>query len=454
MGSKGGGGGSVKMPSGLGQIMKGGSNLLADYSSQLYAAPLGMANWAADIATGGNFVPSTATGPGSNLFHGISAAGYPGFTAGQSGMGTTGGGSAGSSAWGNNSLLGPLLSQAWDAIKNQEANANTVPGMIGSANQAASTADAQSQGLYNTGDWLMNNGVDMVGQGRGILGQGQQMVTDATTGTGLFKSQQAMVDQATKSQQAAITQQLASEGLSGSTMNAQMRGQAAQQGAATAGGLIQGNIAAGQAQEQVGISQEQAGMSQEQVAQNNYNLAQGAQKIALGNRSLAAGEQQALSSELANIASQSSAIQQGMWNESVQGYGVLGQLMNTTLSAYGVSTNVAAVEGNVSAGQASAQNAAASAGSQGFSSLLGGVGSLLGGGGGGGGGLGGLLGGAGAALTGGSGIGGLSGVAGLGSGAGVLGTSVGGALGGIGSAIGGAGSAIVGGIGTVLSFFV
>lgn len=268
----------------------------------------------------------------------------------------------------SDSLLGPFLSQAWNDIGQQQQATGMLPGLMNQTGQLTAAA---------TGDYT------------NMMKKGGSMLDQATTGSGLFPSQQAFVDQATKSQQAAIQQQFASEGLTSSTQNVQMKGEAAQQGAATAGELIQGNISA---------------------AQNQQQIAQASQKIALGGQELSLGEQAALTQELASISQQSSALQGGVWNETMQGYQMVNSLMETAAGAFNYSN-----AGFAQYTQASAQNAAnaiglqqaaAQSSQQGMSSLMGGLGQILGGSGGSGGGL---LGGLGSLF---GGIGGTVGAAG------------------------------------------
>jgi hypothetical protein len=319
---------------------------------------------------------------------------------------------------GAGSELGPFLQNAWDAIQAEGAGATQLSG-------EGTNIYNEGQGLLTSAEGMINQGQGMLGaagsylnEGQSILGQGQGMVNQATTGTGLYPSQQAMVNQAVQSQQAAIQQQMASEGLTSSTQNAQLKGQAAQQGAATAGQLIQGNIAAGQAQENVGISQENVGISQEGVAQQQEQLGLGLGQLAQGFTQLGAATQQAAIGALATMASQSSQMQTNLWTEAMGGYGMVGQFLQTALAGFGASTQALQQYTQASETQQQlqfqAQASAAQASNSGMSSMLGGLGQLLGGGSGGGGGLigslGGLLGGAGGAAA--AGIGGAASAAG------------------------------------------
>jgi hypothetical protein len=261
------------------------------------------------------------------------------------------------------SLLGPFLSEAW----------NSILGMSGLQQNTADftkTAEAQSGQLYNEGQNLLTSGGN-------LLTQGGNMVNQATTGSGLYPSQQAYVDQAVTSGQTSVDSQLAAEGLGSSTSDVMLKNQVAEAGAATAGQLLQGNISAGQAEQQIGISEQQ-------TAQQQINLAQAAQKIALGGQELSLAEQTALEQE-------ASGLQQQMWTQAMQGYGVLGQMIQTSLQAFGYSsqslsqyTQASETNAQVAASLQAAQEQAAN---QSSSSLGAGLGSLFGGGSGGSGGL-------------------------------------------------------------------
>lgn len=337
------------------------------------------------VIQNGKFVPSASSGGTfPQMYQGSAANTQPA----QQNPPSAGGGSSGS-------ILGPFLQNAWDAIQAEGAGANQLGG---------------------EGTQLFNEGQGMIAPANATIEQGNQMVNQATTGTGLYPSQQAFVDQATKSQQAAIQQQMASEGLTSSTQNAQLQGQAAQQGAATAGALIQGNIAAGQAQ--IGLGDQQLSLAE--------NWSQ-----------LGVATQQAAISAITTMASQSAGLQAQAWSQAMQGYGMIGQFLQTSMAGFGESNQglgeelqASETQAQINAGVAAQQ---AQASSSGMSSLLGGVGQLLGGGQGGSGGLigslGGLLGGAGGGIA-------------AGGAATAAGASAIGAIGGAAGAAGGAGAGI------------
>ncbi len=306
-------------------------------------------------------------------------------------------------------LLGPFLSNAWNTIGRELSATDMIPGLMNQTQGLTNAATAQSNRFMGQGDQLLSSGQGLLGAGRSIVGQGQNvfnqgegMLTDATTGAGLYPSQKAFVDQAVQSQKTGLAAQLASEGLGSSTMLQQMKGQADLSGAAEAGKLVQGNISAAQAQEQLGLGQQQVGLEQQQVglgqesqAQQQYNLGQASQKIALAGQELSLGEQAAITQNA------SAAIQ--------------------------------------------AQIAAAQSQQQGMSSMMGGLGQLLGSGGGGGGGSG-LLGGLGGLFGGIGSVAGASSAAGVGA---VTAIDASGVAAGAGAAAGG--GSLLAGVGTALT---
>lgn len=229
-----------------------------------------------------------------------------------------------------------------------------------------------------------------------LYGQGQNLYNMATTGTGLFPSQQAFVNQATQSEQAQLEQQMANAGLTSSTQAGILQGEAAQQGAATAGQLIQGNI---------------------QAAQNQIQLSNQAAQLVLAGQELSLQQENALFGQSVQLAQQDQSIQQQTWTQGMQGIGAMGSLLQNVLGPFNAQANMIALQteanlqnAQIAAGFEEQQNQQAAGGmSSLFSGLLGplsqGGGSLLGG----------LLGGGGAAAGGalGGGLGATADVAGL-----------------------------------------
>ncbi|HTD17832.1 MAG TPA: hypothetical protein VK673_21795 [Chthoniobacterales bacterium] len=491
MGGKGGGGGNVQTPSLYtpSGFYQGLSELegLGTYGQSLFNPLSSMINWASSIATGGaaegigsyganslvtgpqiniggshkpadqwttQFNPQTGqvtltnTMTGEQMMEGVTSPQLQSWFANQGGgpqtlqqwtqqwqqatggTGTSGGGVStgpfgpGGPNTGSNPMLagggnnwGPQLNAAWDQIE-------------GIGNLEA-----------ETGAWTREQQLQ-AGQ---LYGEGQKMLRQATTGLGTYPSQTAWINQGVSSEQASLQQQLASEGLGSSTAAGVLKGEAAQQGAATAGQLIEGNISA---------------------AQNQIALSQASQKLALGGQELSLGENTAM-------AQLSLGFQQQMWSQAMQGYGAMGSLMSTLGNLYGIDiqgySNLLSSHLQMAQLQAQVQEADAGLQAQGAASMGSGLGSILGllsggggaGGGAGGGGGGGLLGGLGS-LFGGiggttAGVGGLSALDSsvLGGGAasvlggtgGAAAAGGGGLLGGLGSLIGGAGSGIGSAIG-------
>jgi len=356
--------------SGAGQTGGGGSTLTFDYTSNVNGVSMPTYT---DPATGQAMAWNPQTQQWGNLWNGqwTQAQASQNFAAQNP-----------SSAQQQNQL-GPYLGQAWGAIGQQEQATKQMAPI--QAETAALNQFAMNQaGQLNTqGQAQIGQGENILGQGGNILSQGQAMLNQATTGSGLFPSQQAMINEAVQSEQTQIATQLGAEGLSKSTQLASLQGEAAIAGAGQAGGLVQGNISAANQTMGVGISQEQAGMSQEQIGQNAISLSQAAQKLALGAQTLSVGEQSALVSEYANIASQSASLQAQTWSQALQGYGMLGSMIQTSAQSYGYSLQ--AYEGVLQAEtqqaqmQAQMDTAAAQADAQGTSSIFSGLGSILGG---------------------------------------------------------------------------
>jgi hypothetical protein len=387
MPSKGGGGGSVQAPTlytpsglyqGLSQLES-----LGTYGQSLFNPLASMTNWASSLATGGaaegigtyganslvtgpqiniggghqpadqwttQFNPSTGqvtltnTMTGEQMMEGVTSPQLQQWFANQGGgpqtlqqwqalMGkggqTVGGGTSGlnpftggQSGYGG---LGPQLGTAWQQI------------------QDIGNLEAQTQNWTNQAQT-----------------EASELLHESMTGEGVTKSQAAWINQGVQAQQQQLSQQLASEGLGSSTANAILKGEASQQGAATAGQLVQGNIA----------------------------LAQSAQKLALGGQELTLGEQSAMAQMSMNLQGQ-------LWTQAMQGYGMLGQMMSTIGNIYGtdiqgyygiLQQHVANDQQQLQASQDNAQLQAGAASSMGqglgsIMSLLGGSGSSGGGGG-------------------------------------------------------------------------
>lgn len=396
---------------------------LGTYGSEIMSGLGSLGNWAANLATGGN-AQVQGTMPANGVLANTGSTIYSPFGSVQgttTGGGTTGGVQS-ALAGVNTQELGPFLSQAVQDLLQAQGSTGYLQNLLKGLPAQAKSEFAQANSLF--------------GAGTGVFNQGQNLLNMATTGTGLFPSQQAMINQAVSSQQHEISQQLANAGLSASTQHAQLLGQAALSGAAAGGQLIQQNIAAANQTMATGIAEQQLGTTEQQIAQDT-------QKIGLQ----AQGD---LFNQFATISQLSGGLQQQMYSEAMAGYGMLGQFMQNTVSAFGYSLksaedvqNVMLANAGFQLDQAKIDAGAQQASAQGFSSMLGSLGGLLGSGGSGGGGalggLGGLLGSFGATspITG--TVGGLEVAGGATAGTGLLGSLGGaasGAVGAIGSALG------------------
>jgi hypothetical protein len=273
------------------------------------------------------------------------------------------------SSTGNNAL-GPFLGQGWSAMLTQAG----LPAQM-------KPVEAQTTALAN----------EAAGEGSSLMGQGQSELNMATTGSGLFPSQQAYVTEAQQTGETGAAEELAKLGLSNSTMAPQLKEQADLSAAATAGQLVQGNISA---------------------AQNTIALGQASQKIALAGQTLEVGEQQAVFDMYSSIASEGVGFQQNLWNEALAGYGTLGNIIKTSADSYGqsltgygeiIQAESASAQNQTALAEASQQSDASST-----SSLFGALGKIIGG-------VGGSLGGAAAGAAGaGAAAGGGGALAGIG----------------------------------------
>lgn len=289
------------------------------------------------------------------------------------------------------SALGPFLSTTWNAIQAQEG----LPAQMTPIEQQTAALNTQA-----------------TNQAGSEYATGNSMLQQATTGSGLFPSQAAYVNEAKESGETGAAAELSALGLSNSTMAPQLKEQADLAAAATAGTLVQGNISAAQQEQSLGN------------ATNN---------IALGAQTLEVGEQQAVYDMYAGIAQESQGFQTNLWNEAMAGYGALGSMLSTAASSYGYSLQgyASILQASQTQAQIAAQQqqAADQADASSSSALLGGLGKILGGLGGAGGAAGGSLGaslgaaggdalasiGGTAAVTGASAAGGSSLIAGIGS---------------------------------------
>lgn len=440
-----GGGGSVSAPQvgvnqGITQTGQVFQNL-GTYGSEIMGGLGSLGNWATNLATGGN-AQVNGTMPANGILSDTGSTVFAPFSAGGS-TGTQGGAASGLAGL-NSQELGPFLTQAVQDLLKSQGSTGYLKELLKGLPQQAQNEFGLSTDFFNAGNNLIAGGQNITGAGTGLFNKGEGMLNMATTGTGLFPSQQAYINQAVKTQQDQIAQQLANAGLSNSTQKAQLLGQASLSGAAAAGQLIQGNIQAANQTMGVGIVEQQAGFQQEQIGLGEQQIGTTEQQIAQDTQKIDLAAQEALFTQFSTISQLSSGMQSQLYTEGLQGYGMLGQFMQNTMGAFGYELKSAEDVQQVMEFDASLQMQAAQinagaqqAASQGFSSMLGSLGGLLGGGSGGGGGLlgglGGLLG-----AGGGAGAGAFGTVGGLATGAASAGAAGGlGSLGGILGSLGG-----------------
>lgn len=309
----------------------------------------------------------------------------------------------------------------------------------------AQKLEAQADPMYNRAKTLEDQAQQLYGVGYNELSAADKQIVDAnalvkmtTTGEGLFPAQQAMIEQARQSEETQLASTLGGAGLGRSTQLDQLKGAADLASAATAGQLQQGNIQAAEqvlsgalgqqagaqktlgvsqtqqasaqaqyeaAQKQVGLGQAEAtqaqqqvalgqaetaqaqkqvglGQTEEQVAQQSYTLQQAADKLTLAGQTLLAGEQKQLTDELASITSESSSLQKQFWDEAMQGYGVMGSIIQGASQSYGYSIDayksILSEMEQHTATASQAQTAANQADQQGTSDLFSALGKLLG----------------------------------------------------------------------------
>lgn len=327
-------------------------------TDQLLPGYQDLSNWATDIATGGNVQSTTNSFGGNN---------YSPFNQATDVAGSNASGASNVSA-SEESLLGPFLSEAWNQVGVGKGLENATGGVVSMLDKAVESP------------------------------------------TGLLPGQEAMINQATTAEQTGIASQLGAEGLASSTAMPILEGEAAQQGAATGGQLIQQNI-------QLALSGQQLGLQ-----------------------------------EQAQIEGQSQSLQQNMFTEAQQANSMLNTFINTGLSGYTLALNaddqIEAASANSATNATQLQNSQNAASASSLNTLGQGLGSILGGSGGSGG-SGGLLGSLGSSLFGGGAMSAADEAAGAIAGEGITDAGAGAAAGGgLLSSIGGGISAAAGAVGS------
>lgn len=414
---------------------------LGDYETQFLQQPYNIGNYYMDLATGGTGPQAYGTQmgydtEGTTNYKGPGVGGYIGpygpggggvgsgglFTGGAGTGGTTGtgttGGTTGTGDIGGvaNLFAGGLGGNPWatGVEESLQSQANALPGMSNYANLLQSEAGTEfgnAQGEFGTaGTELSNAGTEFA--------YAQQLQQELQRNKGLFPDQQALIQAQVNAGQNQTAQQLASQGLSQSTMGKELASEIGLQGAATGGQLIQGNL---------GLVNQAYGTANQAYSTANqaYSTANQANQIAnLANGTALSGQGQFFQ-ELASIGQQSLTAQSEFFQQAMSGYGGAGAALQNVLNPYGYQLQDygSIISGSLGNAQimAGLQNTSTQAQASGLSGLFSGLGSLLGGSSSGGGLLGGL---------------GLS--------------SAGGGLAGVGSAIGSGASGLISGIGSAI----
>jgi hypothetical protein len=420
--------------SSLWQNEQGISNLTS-FEQSLINPQVSQANWATDIATGGNsqsFSPWTTqnspygfgpTDP-NHSYAGYGSTGqvnlpfsssYPGQSGTPGSQSATPGAQSAYNTQGGieeanySGILGPYLGAQANALNSEgytadlegQAASMAPAGLFGNA-ITAGTGNSVTAGLDgNAVTAGLNNPVTA-----GLAGNAVTAGNNLDPTTGLYADQQALIDAQVQSGQAALNQQLGSEGLTSSTQGAELNSEIGLQGAATGGQLIQQNIALAQnAQQQSAADQAAAQEANTQFAQTaqqqsvadqaaaqeaNTTFQQNAQSL---NTQYSQSAQQLQEAGLtatygmfSGLATQDSQQQAQMWQEAMQGQGQLGAYLNNILSTYGMDMQGAQIseQGNAANSQVQEAASAASAGggssgggSSGLGSLIGSVGGLF-----------------------------------------------------------------------------
>src|SRR5260221_3220263 len=400
--SKGGGkgGGSAPQAAIPPGMMDTASQLgnIGSYESQFLNYPFSLGNWAMNYATGGQgpqvTSPAGLAGPGTGYFgpswnSGVMGNAYPWLnvqTYGTTGAGGTPG-SQSATTWG---WSGGTSGGGGSGPGGFPNLLNTFGGALGGMEQITGmtppgTSPRSIENYQDTFQGNITNLENQISAGQApITLQEQQIQGDiAQFGSNWLNPQQKpMIEQQTKSGQAQIAQNLGAEGLTGSTMAAQLNQEAGLAGTAAKGQLQQGNMQMAQNWQhlfQRGIALSQSG---QQMALNANQLSLTGE---LGTTQLGLQAQQQLFDMVKTIGSMSAQEQAGLFTEGTTGY----QLMNTFMSAVTApySLQLQAFSNILSAETATAQSAAslaaanAQAGSQGLSSGLSALGSIFGAGG-------------------------------------------------------------------------
>lgn len=177
----------------------------------------------------------------------------------------------------------------------------------------------------------------------------------------LTPAQESMINTQTQANQAALEQQMGSQGLTGSTMEKELAGEEALQGTATKGSLEQQNMALGLQQQQQLTAEQQ---TQEGIVQNW-------QKMMMGEQEFGLQDQQQFFNLAQAIGSSAAGEQSALWQEGTSGYQLMNTFMNAVTAPYGLQIqdfgDILSAEAQTGSASisANAQEAAAGAGTTG-----------------------------------------------------------------------------------------
>jgi hypothetical protein len=322
---------------------------IGSYESQFLNVPYSLGNWASNIATGGTgpqaTSPAGTAGPGTGYFgpginqttgdqfpyldlQNYGSGGGSGGTGSGTGVGSGGGGGPNpftgysSTGYGTTTGLPGWLSNFQSALDTEQ---NMVAGQGNAPNaykNASENYREDVQDINSLNSSILGNIGQSQNQSNAFFNQANTMLGP----NGITPEQNAWINQSTQAAQEQTAQQFGSEGLSGSTMAAEQAGEIGLQGAAEKGQLQQQNIALQEQEQQIGLNQEQ-------LTQNWQNLYG---KLAVGEQGLDQTDQQMLFNMTSQIGNQSTAEQNTMFDQALQGYGLMGTFMNAVTQPYGL----------------------------------------------------------------------------------------------------------------------
>jgi hypothetical protein len=384
VGKKGGGGGAAPTPQVPQGLKNQNTNLqgLGQYEAQFLNTPLSLGNWATNIATGG-FGPQAQAGTDLGRFQtDISGGGMRnysnptvysggGFGTSSGGWGSSPSGTSGSSSGSGASSGYQFVNGQWQPIPAGQGGQPAagagqpaaVPGGPGNWTPYGPTSGSQAGPMLDTFQQSVT-GMEKTatnpypGLDRQSLQNFQdQLNSDANMfgPTGLTSDQTAMIDAQTNAGKTQLATNLGSMGINpNSTQGAALSAELDQQGAAQKGALID----------------------------QNMQVKQGFQKLMEGEQTISSAEQQAMFSQFQTIGTMSATEQAQMFNEGLQGYGLMSTFMKSVTDPYSLSLSGYQSELGASVSYMNAEaglmQSAASSASSGSSDMIGALGSLFG----------------------------------------------------------------------------